>query len=137
MPETRLTVGGFLLRLLAAAVLVFATYNPAGYSFVHWARGGAAGVALPLKVLAGLLLAAGWVFAIRSTLRSLGRPGTLLAGAIFAAVLWLVVEWKGLAVGSETIVWFVLGSLAATLAVGLSFSIVKRRLTGQIDDTER
>lgn len=136
MSEVRITVGGFVLRLLGAAILVFATYNPAGYSYVDWVRGGGTG-ALPLEVLAGLLLAAGWLFAVRSTLRSLGRPGTLLAGAIFGVVLWAVVDWQGLSVGRETIAWFVLASLAATLAVGLSFSIVKRRLTGQVDDTER
>ena len=71
---------GFLLRLLAAALLVFATYNPAGLSFVHWVRQPGGGP-LPAKVLAGIALAAGWAFCVRATLRSLGHVGTALAAA--------------------------------------------------------
>ncbi|MBK6405473.1 MAG: hypothetical protein IPF66_10775 [Holophagales bacterium] len=39
MAGTGISVGGFLrASLLAAGVLVFATYNPTGYSFAHWSR---------------------------------------------------------------------------------------------------
>lgn len=130
-----ISVGGFLLRLLAAAVLVFATYNPAGYSFVDWVRH-AGGGPLPLKVLAGIALAAGWLFCVRATLRSLGHVGTALAAGFFGVLIWLFVDLKGADVGGSTIAWIVLACLAATLAVGLSFSLVRRRVTGQIDDTD-
>ena len=89
-----ISAGGFLLRLVAAAVLVFATYNPAGYSYVHWVRE-AGGGPLPLKVLAGIFLAAGWLFCVRSTLRSLGHVGTALAAGFFGVLIWLFVDWKG------------------------------------------
>ncbi len=128
------SVGGFLLRLLAAAVLVFATYNPSGTSWVHWVRQ-AGGGPLPLKVLAGIFLAAGWLFCVRATLRSLGHVGTALAAGFFGVLIWLFVDLKGTDVKGATIVWIVLACLAATLAVGLSFSLVKRRVTGQIDGT--
>ena len=130
-----ISVGGFLLRLAAAIVLVFATYNPAGYSYVHWVRHAGDGP-LPLKVLAGIFLAAGWLFCVRSTLRSLGHIGTALAAGFFGVLIWLFVDWKGADVKASAVTWFVLACLAATLAVGLSFSLVKRRVTGQIDDTE-
>ena len=29
-------LSGFLLRLAAALFVVFATYNPSGFSFYHW-----------------------------------------------------------------------------------------------------
>ena len=128
------SVGGFLLRLLAAAVLVFATYNPSGTSWVHWVRQ-AGGGPLPLKVLAGIFLAAGWLFCVRATLRSLGHVGTALAAGFFGVLIWLFVDLKGTDVKGATIVWIVLACLAATLAVGLSVSLVKRRVTGQIDGT--
>jgi hypothetical protein len=128
------SVGGFLLRLLAAAALVFATYNPSGTSWVHWVRR-AGGGPLPLKVLAGIFLAAGWLFCVRATLRSLGHVGTALAAGFFGVLIWLFVDLKGTDVKGATIVWIVLACLAATLAVGLSFSLVKRRVTGQIDGT--
>ncbi len=130
-----ISVGGFLLRLCAAALLVFATYNPAGYSYVDWVRR-AGGGPLPLKILAGLALAAGWLFCVRATLRSLGHVGTALAAGFFGVLIWLFVDLRGADVKGTAVTWFVLASLAATLAVGLSFSLVKRRVTGQIDDTE-
>ncbi len=135
MAGTGISIGGFLLRLLAAGLLVFATYNPAGYSYVHWVRQ-ADGGPLPLKVLAGIFLAAGWLFCVRSTLRSLGHIGTALAAGFFGVLIWLFVDLQGSDVKGAAIAWFVLSCLAATLAVGLSFSLVKRRVTGQIDDTE-
>ncbi len=130
-----ISVPGFLLRLVAATLLVFATYNPAGYSFVDWVRR-AGGGPLPLKVLAGIALAAGWLFCVRATLRSLGHVGTALAAAFFGVLIWLFVDLKGTDVAGSTLAWIVLACLAATLAVGLSFSLVKRRVTGQIDDTD-
>lgn len=135
MAGTGISIGGFLLRLLAAGLLVFATYNPGGYSYVHWVRQ-AGGGPLPLKVLAGIFLAAGWLFCVRSTLRSLGHIGTALAAGFFGVLIWLFVDLQGADVKGSAIAWFVLSCLAATLAVGLSFSLVKRRVTGQIDDTE-
>lgn len=132
---TGISVGGFLLRLVAAGILVFATYNPSGYSFVDWVRQSGDGP-LPLKVLAGLALAAGWLFCVRATLRSLGHVGTALAAGFFGVLIWLFVDLQGADVKGAAVTWFVLASLAATLAVGLSFSLVRRRVTGQIDDTE-
>lgn len=123
---------GFLLKLIGSVVLVFATYNPSGPSYYHWVRSSGGGP-LPLKVLAGIVLAAGWLFCIRATLKSLGHVGTVLAGAFFGVLLWLFVDWRGTEVKASAITWFVLACVAATLAVGLSFSIVKRRVTGQID----
>jgi len=130
-----ISVPGFLLRLLAAALLVFATYNPAGWSFLHWVRKSGGGP-LPLKVLAGIALVAGWVFCVRATLRSLGHVGTALAAGFFGVLIWLFVDLRGTDVEGSTLAWIVLACLAATLAVGLSFSLVRRRVTGQIDDTD-
>ena len=135
MAGTGISVGGFLLRLLGAVTLVFATYNPTGYSYAHWVRQ-AGGGPLPLKVLAGIFLVAGWLFCVRATLRSLGHVGTALAAGFFGVLIWLFVDLQGVDVKQSAITWFVLSCLAATLAVGLSFSLVKRRVTGQIDDTE-
>ena len=91
---------------------------------------------LPLKVLAGIALVAGWVFCVRATLRSLGHVGTALAAAFFGVLIWLFVDLRGTDVEGSTLAWIVLACLAGTLAVGLSFSLVRRRVTGQIDDTD-
>lgn len=135
MAGVGVSIPGFLLRLVAAVLLVFATYNPSGTSFAHWVRQGGAGP-LPLKILAGIVLLAGWVFCIRATHRSLGHAGALLAGAFFGVLVWLFVDLKGVDVKGSAVTWIVLSCLAATLAVGLSFSLVKRRVTGQVDEAE-
>ena len=71
--------GGFVLRFLVAAVLIFATYNPEGLSYFHWMKEG--GPMTPLKAFAGVVLAIGWVFLLRTTPRSLHPVGILLAAA--------------------------------------------------------
>jgi len=131
---------GVFLRLLLAVVIVFATFNPWGASFFDWAvrplfsDGGGLSTLGPLKVLAGLLLIVGWVICIQATKRSLGLRGALLIVAIFAAVIWLL-EDQGLldASGSKTIATMVLILVTLVLGIGMSWSHLNRRLTGQID----
>jgi hypothetical protein len=131
---------GIFLRLLLAVVIVFATFNPWGASFFDWAvrplfsAGGGIGSLGPLKVLVGLLLIVGWVICIQATKRSLGLRGALLIVAIFAAVIWLL-EDQGLldASGSKTIATIVLILVTLVLGIGMSWSHLSRRLTGQID----
>ena len=113
-----LTSAGFLLRLVFAFVLVAATYNPTPY-FVS------------------VVLLIGWVIFLRATLRSLGAIGLVLACAFFAALFWLLTDWGGDPLGSVTaITWIALVILAAILAVGMSWSHFRRRLSGQSDVTE-
>jgi O-antigen/teichoic acid export membrane protein len=132
----RLTFTGFLLRLVAAFVLVFATFNPTGKSYAHWVRDGWENPT-PLMALAGLVLLTGWVVFGRSTQRAIGVLGTLLAAAFVAAVVWLVASWGWLDPANSTaITWIVLAALAVILAVGLSWSHLRRRLTGQADVDE-
>ncbi len=54
----------FLLRFFAALVLVFATYNPEGYSYYHWAIAKLPETGLPgfdvLKAFVGVVLLIGW-----------------------------------------------------------------------------
>jgi hypothetical protein len=59
----------------------------------------------------------------------------VLAAAFFGVLIWLFVDLKGTDVKGTAIVWIVLACLAATLAVGLSFSLVKLRVAGQVDAT--
>ena len=124
---------GFLLRFLAAAVLLFATYNPEGMSYFHWmARDGWS--ITPLKAFAGVCLFAGWVFFLRSTVRSLGALGTLLAAAFFGTLIWVIVSWLHLEPRtSRGLTYLVMAGIAAVLSTGSVFSIVRRRLTGQVD----
>jgi hypothetical protein len=131
-----LTWSGFLLRFLAAFILVFTTYNPSGYSYYHWVSENLGNLD-PLMALAGILLLIGWTIYLRATARSLGIFGLLLAAAFFGAILWLVIDWGLVPADSITaITYMVLVIMCFILAVGISWSHIRRRMTGQVDVDE-
>jgi len=130
-----LTLQGFLFRLLFALLLVMLSYNPSGYSYVHWLKS-MQGID-PLIVVAGIALIIGWVVYIRATLRSLGAIGLILAVLFFAAIIWLLVDWGWLGMDDvTTISWVILVLISAVLAIGMSWSHIRRRLSGQIDSDD-
>ena len=124
---------GFLIRLIFAMVLVLATYNPTGTSYVHWVSSGFE-TDLPLKALAGVLLLIGYVICIRATFRSIGIFGVLLVAALLAAIGWVLYDYGLLNVDDPGLMQW-LGLLAAglILAIGLSWSHIRRMISGQSD----
>ena len=127
---------GFVLRLLAAVVLVLCTFNPTGLSYFHW-------VALslphvnPAAVVVGIVLAAIWIVFLTATMRSIGIIGAIIVVAFFAAVVWMVVSWGWLDPHNATAMsWIVLIVLGIILGIGMSWSHMRRRLTGQADVDE-
>jgi len=131
---------GIALRALFALMLVFATYNPEGYSFFHWAvlplLGDAAPTAGPasLKFLGGLALLGGWGVFLNATRRSIGVAGSLLVMAISGGVVWLLLDFGLVSAKSgRGIANVVLLCLSMLLAVGMSWSHLSRTLSGQVD----
>lgn len=130
--------GSFLWRGLMVAVLVLLTYNPTEFSFVHWVvesfeqrRAGAA------QAFAGVVVLIGWIFLLRATYRSLGKLGMFLGAAFFGTLVWFLISLGVLEMGTENMItWVALVCLAGLLSVGLSWSHIRRRLTGQIDVDE-
>lgn len=123
----------FFIRLIVALFLVFATYNPSGYSWVHWLQHSENKID-PLIIVAGVLLLIGWVIFLRATARSLGFVGSLLVLLLFGSMLWAMVSYGWLSLDNpSTISWVALTLLALLLAIGISWSHIRRRLTGQID----
>ncbi|MGD2112191.1 MAG: DUF6524 family protein [Gammaproteobacteria bacterium] len=126
---------GFLLRLLAAVVLVFATYNPE-YSYFHWFRDMLPEIN-PLVIFSGVLLLIGWTIFLRATFRSLGAFGLLLAAAFFGTFVWLLIYWDWVSVDSFTALTYIIEViLCGVLAIGISWSHIRRRMTGQVDVDE-
>ena len=81
--------GGFAFRLVATLALVLATYNPSGWSYVHWVKSAFSNSGLgPEHFVVGIVVLIGWVILI---------------------------------------------ILSVMLAIGLSWSHVWRRLTGQFE----
>jgi hypothetical protein len=123
----------FLIRFVLALILVFCTYNPSGWSWYHWLVQAPEKID-PLLMLAGVVLVIGWVIYLRATLRSLGNIGTVLALAFFAALTWVMIDYGLLSLDSPTVfTWVLLTMLAAIMATGMSWSHVRRRMSGQLD----
>jgi hypothetical protein len=133
MAQDNLGFGGFGLRFGAALLLVLLTFNPSGFSYFHWLREALPDVTPP-TVLLGIALLIGWVVFLRATMRSLGVGGVLLALAFFGVLVWSVV-WYGWLSLDDTgaLTWVALIVIAAILSMGLSWSHIRRRLSGQAD----
>ncbi|EEW25677.1 DUF6524 family protein [Rhodobacter ferrooxidans] len=129
---------GILLRWLGAYLLLAATFNPTQWNFIRWA-GTHYADQLPLTLLLGLLLFVGFLIYFEATIRSIGRFGMLLIVAIFGLSIWVLIDWGVLALDNrDQNVWLGLLALSLVLGVGLSWSIVRQRLSGQasVDDVE-
>ena len=140
MARRGLSAAGLLLRVVGALVLVYATFNPTGRSYFHWALAPLIGVGAPsggsvaLKFLVGIVLLIGWVVVLQATRRSIGVTGAVLALALCGGLIWLLVEQHVVSpTGSAAIAHIALIAIGLVLGVGMSWSLVSRRLTGQID----
>ena len=124
---------GFLLRWLFAFFLLSATFNPTEWNFAHWAQTNFS-EQMPLTLLLGLLLLVGYIVYLRATLRSIGTFGMLLVLAIVGALLWVLYDWGWLTLENTTQnTWIGILALSVVLGIGLSWSHVRRSLTGQAD----
>ena len=88
----------------------------------------------PEHFVVGVLLLIGWVILLAATQRSLGFLGLMLGGALLGGVVWLLVDIKVINIDDPTdATWIGLVCVSVLLAVGLSWSHVWRRLTGQFE----
>lgn len=122
-----------VVRWLFAFLLLAATFNPTPWNYVRWARENLAGQ-LPLTVFLGLVLTIGYAILLRATLRGVGAFGMALVAALLASLTWVLVDWRVLTLDNrDETVWFGLFALSVILGIGLSWSIIRRRLSGQVD----
>lgn len=133
MMAAQISWSGVLWRLLFAVIVVMGTYNPSGHSYFHWAI-----MRMPpfdpVRVVTGILLLIGWVIFLRATLRSLGGLGLLLVSALCASLLWLVIDWGFIPKDSiMAVTYSVLTIISIILTVGITWSHIRRRLSGQAD----
>jgi hypothetical protein len=89
---------------------------------------------ISLMVLAGLLLLIGYIIYLRATLRSIGGFGMMLVLSLVGALLWVLYDFGVLSLDNTGLnVWLGLLALSLVLGVGLSWSHVRRALSGQAD----
>ncbi|MET0344833.1 MAG: DUF6524 family protein [Casimicrobiaceae bacterium] len=124
---------GVLLRVVLATALVLLTFNPSGYSFYHWISAPPPGVTA-LKAFAGVALLIGWVVCLRTAFVALGWLGVILCAALLGTFVWLLRDLHVLeAAGSMAMTWIGLLIVGAILGLGLSWSLIRARTTGQVE----
>jgi hypothetical protein len=133
LAQARFNSMSFLLRWAVALALVFVTFNPTDYSYYRWVAVWD-GENIPVKALAGIVLLILYVIFLRATWRSIGPIGLALAAALMAVLIWVTIDFGLLNLNQPTIVtWVLLFAIATILAIGISWSHIRRRVTGQAD----
>ena len=133
--ENRKSFGpvSFGLRWLFALLLVGLVFNPTGFSYYHWLADGGREM-LPQKFIAGVVLLIGAIIYLRATWRSIGWLGISLVLALLGGLVWLLVDMGWLDLGAADVVgWLTIVISSTILAVGMSWSHIRRRLSGQLD----
>ena len=126
-----MTTGGVLVRTLACFLLIFATWNPTGYSYLAWARY-SPWATIPEIAVAGALLLGLHILFWRIAWLSLGADGVTAAAAILLAGVFTLSEfglvdlWQG-----QVWTYLLLMGLSLLLALGVVWSLLKRRIVGQ------
>lgn len=124
---------GVVARMLVVLALIAATYNPSGYSWYHWVATSGWEHWIP-KLFTFFILVAGYVVCIHATFRSLGLLLGVPLTLLILTAIWLASDqgWVDLSNWlHRTLV--IQGALVVLLGTGTSFSIIRYRLSGQMD----
>ena len=126
----------FIIRFIFAILVVFATYNPEGASYYHWIE-----EEFPTfnvyKGFVGVILIIGWIILIRATIGSLGMIGIILAVAFFGLLIWLMFDVFNIPTDSVRVVTYIVQvMIVCVLSIGVSWSHIRRRISGQVDTDE-
>ena len=121
------------MRWLFAFLLLAATYNPTDWNFTRWVMA-SGGDMMSVAVLGSLLLIVGYIIYLRATMRSIGPIGMLLVLGLVGALLWVAFDLGWMNFENPTAnTWIALVAGSFVLGIGLSWSHVRRRLSGQAD----
>jgi hypothetical protein len=124
---------GFVIRWVFAFLLVALTFNPTRWNYVRWATENWRDQT-SLTVFFGLILLVGYIIYLRATLRSIGRFGVFLVIAVLGALAWVLYDQGWLTLANRNLnTWLAIVALSVVLGVGLSWSFVRRAISGQVD----
>lgn len=90
-----------------------------------------------LKTFAGALLLVGWVICIRAAFVSLGRIGLVLRALVLGTLVWVLTDYGLLDPDRPSLLsWISLITIGIILGIGLSWSLLRARVTGQVEVIE-
>jgi hypothetical protein len=125
------TWASFFIRWLAITALVFATYNPSGYSYLHWLTEWQQ-EQLALKAAVGFIIAGlFWLMLVAAWL-VLRLIGVLLLTAVVLSLMLTVWQLGLIPATSASIQLLLLTMLATALTFAVSYGHIRFRLTGQV-----
>lgn len=125
-------LGGMLVRILFAVILVLVTWNPAGVSYVQWALIDTSTFDAT-KALVGVLLLAAWILAVRATWVSLGILGVALAAVVIGVFVWWLMSIGLVSTDQRTLLWIAIIAIGVVLGVGMGWSLVRQKTTGVVE----
>jgi hypothetical protein len=122
-----------MVRVVLAVLLVLVTFNPSGTSVYHWLSTPPLDItALKAFLVVALLVA--WVVCLRTAYVALGALGLVLGCLLVGTFVWLLFDVHLLhSSGREMPVWLGLIVFGVVLGLGLSWSLIRARTTGQIE----
>ena len=125
-------LSSIVVRMILVFGLVFGTYNPSGYSYVHWLFSWPVENLL-LKIFSGMVLIFLFWVVFSITRLALGRFGTVFLLLTFLAFVGTL--WQFDLLPSDT--WLgqvtLLAFISLYLTSGLVFSALRHRLSGQVE----
>lgn len=124
------------VRWLGALFAVLATYNPSGSSYVHWLVD-LSDHRWSLKALVGILLVVMNMTFYYASMRSLRSGGMLAAVIFFGTAVWTLLDYGYLqTLTFQTWITVILILSGSILALGMSWSHIRGRLSGQSDSND-
>lgn len=124
----RFDLSSFIIRWIICLFLVFATYNPSGYSFFHWI-GEADGWWLA-KIAVGALLFSGNGLIISYGFRALNFIGVLMATVFFGVIGYGLFSYEIISTENSHVTMVILVALGSIMATGVSYPHASYRFTG-------
>jgi len=87
-----------------------------------------------VRALAGALLLVGSVICIRAAFVSLGRIGLVLSALVLGTLVWVLTDYGFVDPDRPALLsWISLTSIGIILGIGLSWSLLRARVTGQVE----
>jgi hypothetical protein len=135
--EGDLVLGSLAKGILLALLLVLATWNPSGYSYLTWMTmtvdPASIQIQVTLRIIASLVLAAGWVWCIVESARYLKPMNVIAAGVltILSFILLQQIARFDAHAGVMALLWLlqVFGGIVLGMGVtGHELSLLRRRL---------
>lgn len=124
---------GVMVRVVLAIALVLVTFNPSGHSFYHWLSTPPLAISAT-KAFLGVALLVAWVVCLRTAYSALGTIGVVLGCLLLGSFVWLLFDMKVLHDGGGAfMVWLGLIIFGGVIGLGLSWSLIRARATGQVD----